>query len=459
MYWFSKQQQMFCLRIGLTTEPKVALQLLYGEESIDERDYSPSEIDAPSEIADGVEPKLTLPWEFKDALATALADAPKSAPLWLHFVKPYGYLGVQPWETELTQLLARPILRLPDLFERPPETRDVLEVAIIYDAGPRTVPKDAELQIKIIATAIAKDSLRNQTRVHLFPSVAWRAAFKEIEFDHRVIVYDPVEAAATAGTAQPFTNWSSWIQSKIGQLSLDAVHLVCAAADTAIGPVLRLSTVPDSSGLAPQIAVDMEALGAFLTRVGAWTAIFTPPPGDQWGVGLRMAADVLAKARPTTCVFQPIATADHALGFHLLCRFVFSPNPADPPKCVDSFVYCPPKMVAEDYPLKPGSIFDAMHANASLLERSSRKEKMLNWLNSWRGLENPQTPKWASAIQRHIESLTLHELRRQSPDILLSSRESLLSQLEKKNSGAADDGGRETLEAIQKIVADNLKIK
>ena len=73
-----------------------------------------------------------LPDGLPGALSEAIAgEAPGGQPLWLHLVKPYGYLGMVPWERLLQPALKRPILRLPDFLANPPrETPSVLDVVL-----------------------------------------------------------------------------------------------------------------------------------------------------------------------------------------------------------------------------------------------------------------------------------------------------------------------------------------
>ena len=194
MFWFSKRQKMLVLHIGLSAQSQVELHYSCDDEGGRQEEaswsFSPSEIGAPSVVADRAIPTLTLPAKLSEDLARILADAPKTTPLWLRFTKPYGYLGVQPWERELIRLLARPILRLPELFERPPEKREVLEAAILYDEGLLTASSGAETQLKSPITSItaelAKSSPRAQTRIHLFPSAACYDVVRQIEFDRHV---------------------------------------------------------------------------------------------------------------------------------------------------------------------------------------------------------------------------------------------------------------------------------
>jgi hypothetical protein len=180
---------------------------------------------------------------------------------------------------------------------------------------------------------------------------------------------------------------------------------------------------------------------------------------DPSAAALALFADTLAQLRQTVCLYQPLTTPDDALTFQNVCRFALSPTPATPPKISDGFIYCPPAMVAGYNELHLSPILDAMRANTAVLDGSSLGEKTRSLVKKWvaGGVNLEQTPNWASAVQRHVETLTLEELRQQTQDLLLSSQDSLRSQLDKVSGAMASDVSKETLEAIQKIVAEHLK--
>ncbi|HEX5632828.1 MAG TPA: hypothetical protein VFX50_06345, partial [Gemmatimonadales bacterium] len=92
-------------------------------------------------------------------------------PLWLHLVKPYGYLGMVPWESLLVTPLGVPVLRLPDFIVPPPrETRRALEVALCSSAP---LAKDSfPLVSGLVEMAGAiLSSVERRVRIHMFIDV------------------------------------------------------------------------------------------------------------------------------------------------------------------------------------------------------------------------------------------------------------------------------------------------
>jgi hypothetical protein len=83
---------------------------------------------------------------------------------------------------------------------------------------------------------------------------------------------------------------------------------------------------------------------------------------------------------------------------------------------------------------------------------------VLQWLRAkltpaaFGGYEVEQAPNWATAIQRHIETAAFDELRRISPDVLLSTPESAKTHIEPKSANP-----NTTLSEIQNVVANFLQ--
>ena len=80
--------------------------------------------------------QFRLPSEFQHWLRHSVGPRLDRETLWLHLVKPYGYLGLFPWEQILDSIMASPVLRLPDFVVDPPkQTSTVVDVTLCCVTG------------------------------------------------------------------------------------------------------------------------------------------------------------------------------------------------------------------------------------------------------------------------------------------------------------------------------------
>jgi hypothetical protein len=448
------------------SEPQVELALMRNAEATEGGRVwrlAASSLGVPSKLEAGVAPTLTLPPQIVEGLGAALAKEPETRPLWLRFAKPHCYLGVQPWERELGYTLARPVLRLPDLLERSRENHEVLEVAVVFDPGPNISVEKAVAEIKSVAASLAQSSPRLQTRVNLFPSAPWIEQLRTVPFPRQIQLHDPNAAPTVAEAKERKAGpWSLWIADSLGNRSLDAIHFVSRAEATDTGPALLISSSPSTNEQTPVLfAADAEEIGALMTRTGAWAALFSPPPDEAGGAAMALTADALAHARPVSALFHPMLTPDHALAFQKACAFLFSPRPINAPRLIDGFVYCQPAIVADYADFYVSPVLAATQSNAALIEKAAPwrdwlRAKITPYIPYVKDFELKQAPNWATAVQRHVETVALEELRRTSPDVLLSSSDSVRAQLDHATRG--ENGAvEETLEEIQKVVRDYMQ--
>ncbi len=254
---------------------------------------------------------IILPLQLQDGLKAGLAlmNPPANLPLWLDLVRPYGFMGILPWEGVLSHLLERPVLRLPDFLERPRENSDLLESAILFDPQPSTSPESGTGQLKIIVDEMLAGSPRTQTRIHVFPNATCGKALATTSFDKRVVVHVPSENAASKTVsdqrAASFGNspWFHWMGTALKGRSLDAVHFVCRARATESGSGLLLCDSPSSHGQQALTSIDIGDVGSALMRLGAWAAMFSPSSDASEAAGMAFVPTHLHKAGPDRCCF------------------------------------------------------------------------------------------------------------------------------------------------------------
>lgn len=408
---------------------------------------------------------MTLPLQVQDGLKAGLAlmNPAANLPLWLDLVRPYGFLGILPWEQVLSQLLERPVLRLPDFLERPRENSDVLEAAILFDPQPSTSPESAAGQLKIIVDEMLAGSPRTQTRIHVFSNAACGKALATASFDKRVVVHVPGEN--TAGETAPdkcddpfgHSPWFHWMGAALKGRSLDAVHFVCRARATESACGLLLCNSPFSHEQQTLSWIDICDVGNALIRLGAWAAMFSPPSDDPEAGAMALVADAFAQSRPGSVLFH-LAAPDTAKDLRESFGFLFSPGPSSPPKLTGGFLYCQPATVAAHAGFHASIVSDVLALNVPELI------KQASWVDRARakagvyfpalGVDLKQPPNWASATQRYVESATLNQLRRASTDVLFTKSSAAIDQVK---AAAQSETVQKTLSDIQNIVGSYLK--
>lgn len=478
----SASPALIVLQITLTfweDDPQLELALFRGAEASDSRGepwrVQAAKAGVPENLESDSPPALQLPLQVLSALQANLASDSRALPLWLRFAKPHGYLGVLPWERVLGEALERPVLRLPDLLERPHENRDVLEVAVCFDADPTITGEKGTEQVKQVVDTIMRESPRSQTRVNLFTTTVWAEKLTKV-LGTRVKIHPPDKApafvrtivrrpddASSPGQTPLQSPWSIWICEALGTRSLDAIHFICDSEMTDFGPALMMSASP-STPKRPSVSSSMDAmeLAALLTQTGAWAALFSLPRGVTAGATLALTADALAHTRPTSVIYQPLERPEQVKALEAACGFLFSQRPAAAPSPRDGFLYCQPACVAAYANLEIPPVLSATELNAAIFEKTASlwdrtRAYVTPYIPVIQNFELKQAPNWATAVQRQSELLALEQLRRNSPDVLLSTAQSARVQIDPAARQPNIDEAQQTLADIQKVIGDYLR--
>jgi hypothetical protein len=285
-----------------------------------------------------------LPHPFAGELADWLRQqADDDQPLWLHLRKPYGYLGCVPWEGLLVPELGRPILRLPDFFERPPlETPRALEVALCCSTpdDERAYGQNALIDLLLERTLGATD---RPMRVHVFTDSRFSPALAARAGSGPVVVH----SRATVPEASDEHPWFAWMRRSLGGRSVDVVHFMGHGYVARGRGSLALAASPQPH--APErwsTFVSDAEVDAFLTSVGAWGAAFSAAEGNYSELGLRLLADSLALRRPGAFLFHDWESDPQGYALADAYRFLYSVEPQVPPASGAVFMYCQPFRVA-----------------------------------------------------------------------------------------------------------------
>jgi hypothetical protein len=378
------------------------------------------------------QPTRSLPPDVTAGLCAALDDLGLASglPLWLHLVKPYGFLGALDWEAALVPALGRPLLRLPDFLERQRENRAMLDVALVCSepvSEPRLNPPQV---LHDVVAAVLAGSRRPRTTIHIFADEAYHDSLRNtFAPEPRVAVHDPQGAQAHGVSprggvpadevSELQSPWLKWMRDSMKGHSLDAVHFVCHGFVADLRPALALAESPLSNRDRRDARyVGVGELAAFLTQVGAWSAVFSSPPGNYSEAGLRLLADTLAQTRPGPVLYHALGAPGADPALQAMYGFLYAPVPSSVPVQDRWFTYCQPALIDTlASPARAAPATAALDANSSLFESVSAPTR------STRGQAAAppapaEAPSWVSAAQRYVEqqSLQLHRDNRSDDD-------------------------------------------
>lgn len=356
-----------------------------------------------------------------------------AAVLWLRLVRPYGFLGLVPWEAGLGAALDRPLLRVPAFPARAAERTDVFENVVIVD--PPSEPQlaaDVRGRLKSLLAAILAGSSRGDTHVHVFCSARWFGLLRDEAGDERVRFYTPV-ADGEHGLPANRTDlqlWTAWILGSMAGRGIDAVHLVGRAAMGEAEGCYLLSCTPfEAPGLIPDIEVDLESIGLLLSRAGAWSVSFIPAT-PAFRDSVAYVADGLAHRWHGAVLFHA-GTGGEDL--HVAARLMFAVGATTPPRFADGFLYCHPAFLSRKQAPLAAALAPILAEQAALLAaRAPASERIVSWVtNMLPGVNQVQQsapPAWLGATQRFLETEVFDGLRRAAPDVLM--REAAPQQVE-----------------------------
>lgn len=322
-----------------------------------------------------------LPDGLRDALARGLADAAALAPwrepaLWVHLVKPYGALRFVPWERLLPEAADLPVLMLPDfIFPPPRRSASGLDIALCASA-PLHCEDHHVFDAMCMAIEAILDALQAQApRLHLFTDrdMADRLRGGPALPDN-VLLHDPLQAAPFVvddpgsrlhdRTGSLRSPWLLWMREALRAYSVDVAHFVCHGHLSGQSGAMLFAQSPlartDNYLAGPVGATE---LGSFMTQVGAWSTVFSPPRDNHAPAGVRALADEIAQTLPGPMLLHDGVhgtPADLAQGY----RFVHVDAAQSPPHSRGLYLYCQPYLLAEDRGMR-----DTGEAGESIRER------------------------------------------------------------------------------------------
>jgi hypothetical protein len=380
--------------------------------------FPPSAFGLPESIGPGQARSAAsfhLPESFGDQLGAQLTgqEQEDEAVLWLHFSRPYGYLGLIPWEQLLEPFVASPILRLPDFVVPPPkEIPTILDVLLWASLPPAETAVDLPRQLGMIVRRVS-DAASSHRRIRFqvftdarsYRPLKARWGEEGLLGDH-VRLHDPADFERSARSREAEYHhepgslddaWLRWILETLNGRSVDFVHFVGHGYFSMDCPSLIVAGGPgennDRTGMR---LMGPAPLNLFLNRVGAWAFACSSPEENDSELGLRHLADMMALHRPGAVLFHDLARDRDGRALSRACRLLFLPPPRQPEPLVDAFVYCQPfhvcqaqkRMVESDGPADRAPVIGGEAWIAGQVPALQEGENV---------------PAWLAATQRHIE--------------------------------------------------------
>lgn len=373
-YILKRQFELLVLKISLDTSQSETMVRFEIESKVegefvrlDKREISALEMNLP----DRLERRATLyqgySFQLPDEIVSWVKDTmqqenPQQCPLWLHLAKPYGFLGMVPWERLLQPHLKLPMLRLPDFLANPPrESPSVLDVIL---CGSLPKAKESFMVIEHLSrmTEGILNTVPRRTTIHVFVD---QEHYDEMKYhfqskglpDGSVILYDPGNASSYAPPEATLrvsdrsgridNPWLLWIRDSLGGRSIDIAHFVChgyLALDRGAMAFSESPTLNEDRRMARFVGA--AELTAFLTQVGAWSVAFSSPENNYCEMGLRQLADTIAQLRPGPVVHHELPLDINCQAVIDMYRFLFGPPSEAPPLSPALFTYCHPLRVA-----------------------------------------------------------------------------------------------------------------
>lgn len=336
---------------------------------------------------------------------------PFEGPLWLHFVRPYGLLGLAPWERWFNTLPI-PVVRLPDVISDPPrETPATLDV-LICTSSPRAKDEiESENYVVRLIRQVIQKHPRSKVGFDVFTD--WERVGQTQEILDKVgllgsvvRVHPPDQAASYAVPRRTGTisdsvldlenPWLLWMRNAIKGRSVDMVHFICHGYFNGDRGALAFAQSPThNEDTKWSRFVGKRELSTFLTQVGAWATAISSPAENYSDAGLRLLADALAQDQPCAVLYHDWLADPDGRQLGDAYQFLFQEEPGMPPRADALFLYSQPFRVKSGHDARPVSF-------SARTNRAMESVEVQQVLSS--SFEREQAvPDWMAATTRYIE--------------------------------------------------------
>lgn len=388
---------------------------------------------------------FTLPDRIGAGLAPVLRGT-GGAPVWLELDPTNMHLPLVPWERLFYPHLQAPLLRLaPRSHPHAPieGPADILLCASVpYAKASFDVPGLLSLLVDRIAAALPGElAFHVFTDTDQYEAVNQRLTSWQIAagaFAGSITVYPPQEAArfgeadrtrqVQEETGRIDSPWLNWMLRALRGRTVDIVHFLChgfLSLDQGALAFAESPLVNQDPSMARFIGVTQ--LTAFLTHLGALSAVFTGPPQNYSTPGLRLLAHQVAGAWLGPVLMQDITVDPEALVLGAAYRYLYGEFGAPSPSSAALCLYSHP--VREAAPVLRGG-FEAITDRTVPISPGMEPSFAIKQASR-------QQPAWLAAGQRYLEQAAA-ELGETTPD--------------SEGQHAAYDGTRAALDSIAEIL-------
>jgi hypothetical protein len=369
----------------------------------------PISIDAFRRSSEGF-PALREPLKWPPLIDFLYNQPPEPYPVQIYFPQRDGYLAMLPWESLLRVPYISGIRRLP-YYSLPSPRCTLDDLALVIDPALTVLTSTMRTIIGNVMSAFRSVS---GNALHLFASDSLAAAVqKSIDISQPAFVhaYDSAKEQPTFNSPSTENrpgfienNFLRWVSDEAAGNTVNWAVFICQGAiecneGVAYRPVhgTQKENVPSS-----RLSVAAAELTSFVMYLGASASAFIEPSGSQVSLaGLRLLTDRMAQMRPGTTM---VVGADDSDG---LDSFFGTPpfgwQAGWPPYAWPSYpwpIYWP------ELEALNGRIADALERFTLLRDLVRDYQSRRSYPSSdyavWRLPERP-SPRWAIAVQRHLE--------------------------------------------------------
>lgn len=439
MQLLAEQRSLNVLWLGLRHRPRpnmVELCLLMGEREVGHYDLHLSDFGLETESTreerytrrgssrDPARDATLSEWVPRDLEALLAPALEGDEPLWLGFKRSAALLVQLPWETWLTKIAKRPILRLSYLAVQPAEIGEHPEI-LVCSSMPRAkaaFPVADLLRQTLEHVLQARDRARFHVFVDLHEHDEVSRALEDIA---QATVYDPAQAspfgtaprvrglrAESEGLESP---WLKWMKSALAGRSMNLAMFLCHGflADGAGSLAFAESPLFDEDSGWARFVGNRE-LVTFLDHLGAAYLALGSPRSNFSVSGTRALADEIARHRPGAVMVLDLADeSPSTLGPAL--DFLFGAGRKALPATERMLLYCHPDLVEagppidlrrgrdSTSPLEMETYTLAKHATIDLDSGSRQHYSVPGTGTGGETESSAEAPGWAAPSQRVLE--------------------------------------------------------